>query len=161
MMERYQKLRIANGFMVMFVGMLAGFMLIFNLVGGFEIWPGKIIEFSVYGTTEGWVRAHSGGITNGMLVVIVALALPKLALSKSMNRFFAWGLIYVAWSFTIFYWIGNAAGNRSLTFGDSQLGQSDWLSIIGFLPGVPSIFLAPIILYIGARAVMRQADKNE
>jgi len=159
-MERYQKLMIANGFMVMFVAMLAGFMLIFNLVGGVEVWPGKIIEFSVYGTTDGWVRAHSGGITNGMLVVIVALALPKLALSQSMNRFFAWGLIYVAWSFTLFYWIGNAAGNRSLTFGDSQLGQSDWLSIIGFLPGVPSIFLAPIILYVGARALMRQVDKD-
>lgn len=159
-MERYQKLMIANGFMVMFVAMLAGFMLIFNLVGGVEVWPGKIIEFSVYGTTDGWVRAHSGGITNGMLVVIVALALPKLALSQSMNRFFAWGLIYVAWSFTLFYWIGNAAANRSLTFGDSQLGQSDWLSIIGFLPGVPSIFLAPIILYVGARALMRQVDKD-
>ena len=159
-MERYQKLMIANGFMVMFVAMLAGFMLIFNLVGGVEVWPGKIIEFSVYGTSDGWVRAHSGGITTGMLVVIVALALPKLALSQSMNRFFAWGLIYVAWSFTLFYWIGNAAGNRSLTFGDSQLGQSDWLSIIGFLPGVPSIFLAPIILYVGARALMRQVDKD-
>ena len=159
-MERYQKLMIANGFMVMFVAMLAGFMLIFNLVGGVEVWPGKIIELSVYGTSDGWVRAHSGGITNGMLVVIVALALPKLALSQSMNRFFAWGLIYVAWSFTLFYWIGNAAANRSLTFGDSQLGQSDWLSIIGFLPGVPSIFLAPIILYVGARALMRQVDKD-
>jgi hypothetical protein len=40
------------------------------------------------------------------------------------------------------------------------LGQSDWLSIIGFLPGVPSIFLAPIILYVGARALMRQVDKD-
>ncbi len=151
---------IAHGFLVMFVGLLAGFMLIFNLVGGFEIWPGNIMEFSVYGTTDGWVRAHSGGLTNGMMVVIVALSLPKLELSQRLNAFFAWGLIYVAWSFTIFYWVGNAAGNRSLTFGDSPLGQADWLSLIGFLPGLPSIILAPVILFIGARAALRVIDKS-
>ncbi len=154
-MERYQRLMIANGFLVMLVSLLAGFMLIFNLVGGIEIWPNNIIKFSVYGTTDGWVRAHTGGLTNGMLTVIVGLALPKLDLSQRLNAFFAWGLIYCAWSFTLFYWVGNAAGNRSLTFGDSQLGQADWLSIIGFLPGLPSIFLGPIILFIGARAAFK------
>ncbi|HCD28550.1 MAG TPA: isomerase [Gammaproteobacteria bacterium] len=160
-MKRYQKLMIAHGFLVMAVGLIAGFMLLFALIGGFEFWPGRIAEFSVYGTVEGWVRAHSGGITNGMMVVIVALALPYLKLSEAMNKFFAWGLIYVAWSFTLFYWIGNASGNRSLTFGDSPLGGADWLSILGFLPGVPSIFIAPIILFIGARAALRLIAKNE
>lgn len=101
------------------------------------------------------MRAHTGGLTNGLLVVIFALALPKLDLSAVMNRFCAWGLIYVAWSFTIFYWIGNAVGNRALTMGDNPMGESSLLSLVGFLPGLPSIFLAPIILYIGARAALR------
>ena len=125
------------------------------------MWPGEIAQFSVYGTTDGWVRAHSGGITNGMLVVIVALALPKLELSERMNAFFAWGLIYVAWSFTVFYWVGNAAANRSLTMGDNPLGGADWLSVIGFLPGIPSIFLAPVILFIGARAALALRNKSD
>ena len=159
-MDRYQKLMIGHGFLVILVSLFAGFMLMFNLLGGFEIWPGNILQFSVYGTTEGWVRAHTGGIVNGLLTVIVALTLPKLDLSEAMNRFFAWGLIYCAWSFTVFYWIGNASGNRARSLGDSPLGQSDWLSIIGFLPGLPSIFIGPIVLYIGARAAFRAIAKS-
>lgn len=148
---------IGNGLLVMFASMLAGFMLMFELIGGLEIWPGTIIEFSVYGNTDGWVRAHSGGLINGMMVIIVALALPKLALTQKLNAFFAYGLVYVAWSFTLFYWLGNAAANRSLTLGDSRLGEADWLSLLGALAGLPSVFLAPIILLWGAWAAFRHS----
>jgi hypothetical protein len=154
-MDRYQKLMIAHGFLVILVSLLAGFMLMFNLLGGLEIWPGKFLEFGVYGTTEGWVRAHSGGVTNGLLTVIVALTLPKLEISEKMMGFFAWGLIYCAWTFTAFYWIGNASGNRALSIGDNVFGAADWLSVIGFLPGLPSIFIGPVVLYIGARGALR------
>ncbi len=153
-MERYQRLMIGHGLLVILVSMLAGFMLMFKLVGGFEIFPGNILVFDVYGSSEGWVRAHSGGLTNGLLVVVVALALPKLNLSARMQTWTAWGFIYIAWSFTVFYWIGNAAGNRSLTFGDSPLGEADWLSVLGFLPGLPSVFLVVFLLWVAARGVL-------
>ncbi len=39
--------------------------------------------------------------------------------------------------------------------GDNPMGEASLLSLIGFLPGLPSIFLGPIILYIGARAALR------
>ena len=158
-MDRFQKLMIAHGFLVMVVALLAGFMLIFKLIGGLEIWPGNIFQIPVYGTTDGWVRAHSGGLLNGMMVVLVGLALPKLELSDKMNAFFAWGLIYVAWSFTIFYWAGNAAGNRALSIGDNPLGQSDIWGVIGFLPGLPSIIISPVVLFIGARAAFKLIKK--
>ena len=76
----------------------------------------------MYGTEAGWVRAHSGGTMNGLLVVVVALALPKLNLSETARRWMIWGLIYVAWSFTVFYWFGNASSNRGLSLGTSALG---------------------------------------
>lgn len=153
-MERYQRLMIGHGLLVILVAMLAGFMLMFNLIGGLEVWPGKIVAVPMYGTAEGWVRAHSGGTMNGLLVVVVALALPKLNLSARLQTWTAWGFIYIAWSFTLFYWLGNAAGNRALTIGDSQLGQSDWLSVVGFLPGVPSVFLVVFLLWVAARGVL-------
>ena len=77
-MSQLQRVMIANALLVMLVSMFAGFMLMFNLIGGFEIWPGKILEFSVYGTTEGWVRAHTGGLTNALLVMGIAFALPHI-----------------------------------------------------------------------------------
>ena len=35
------------------------------------------------------------------------------------------------------------------------MGEASLLSVIGFLPGLPSVNLAPIILYIGTRAALR------
>jgi hypothetical protein len=151
--ERLQRLMIGHGLLVLVVSMFAGFMLMFSLLGGFEFWPGKILPIPTYGTSEGWVRAHSGGAMNGILVIVVALALPKLALSESMQKLTAWGFIYVAWSFTVFYWLGNAAGNRALTMGDNPLGESDLIGIIGFLPGLPSVFIVVALLAIAAKGV--------
>lgn len=153
-MDRLQRIMIANGLLVVLVAMLAGFMLMFSLLGGFEIWPGTTLQFTVYGSGEGWVRAHSGGTMNGMLVIIIALALPKLALSETLQRVTAYGFIYVAWSFTVFYWLGNAAGNRALSIGDNALGESDILGVIGFLPGLPSVIIVVVLLAIGARSVL-------
>lgn len=152
-MERYQRIMLGNGLLVVLVAMLAGFMLMFDLIGGIEVWPGKIIAFDVYGTSEGWVRAHSGGTMNGLLVIAVALALPKLNLAARAQAWTAWGLVYVAWSFTVFYWLGNAAGNRGLTMGDSRLGESDLVSVIAFLPGLPSVVIVVVVLWICAKGV--------
>ena len=80
-MERLQRVMLINGFMVILFAMLAGFMLMFSLLGGLELWPEYIVAIPVYGTSEGWVRAHSGGAMNGLLVVAVGLSLPKMALS--------------------------------------------------------------------------------
>jgi len=152
-MERLQRIMLGHGMLVILASMFAGFMLMFGLVGGLEVWPGVIVEFSVYGTTEGWVRAHSGGAMNGLLVMTIAFALPKLNLSEAPQKFVAWGFIYVAWSFTIFYWFGNAAGNRSLSFGDNRLGTADIFGIIGFLPALPSVVLVVVLLVITVRGI--------
>lgn len=83
-MDRLQRIMLANGLLVVLAAMFAGFMLIFSLLGGIEIWPGSMLHFTVYGTSEGWVRAHSGGAMNGLLVIVIALALPKLNLGPTM-----------------------------------------------------------------------------
>ncbi len=153
-MERLQRIMIGNGLLVVLASMFAGFMLMFLLLGGIEIWPGKIVPLPIYGTSEGWVRAHTGGALNGVLVIVIALALPTLRLSPLMQRVTAYGFIYIAWSFTLFYWLGNAAGNRALTLGDSPLGESDIIGIIGFLPGVPSVFLVVVLLAVAAKSVL-------
>jgi styrene-oxide isomerase len=153
-MDRLQRVMLAHGLLVILAAMLAGFMLMFSLLGGFELWPGNFLAFQVYGTPEGWVRAHSGGTMNGLLVIVVALALPKLNLGLRMQKLTAWGLIYVAWSFTLFYWLGNAAGNRGLSLGDNTLGASDLFGVLAFLPGLPSVVLVVVILAVAAKGVL-------
>jgi hypothetical protein len=152
-MERLQQVMIGHGLLVILASMFAGFMLMFGLLGGLEVWPGTIVAIPTYGTTEGWVRAHSGGAMNGLLVMAVALALPKLNLTELKQKIVAYGFIYVAWSFTIFYWFGNAAGNRALTLGDNPLGKSDVFGIIGFLPALPSVVIVVVVLIIAAQGV--------
>ena len=97
----------------------------FTLLGRVELWRGKIIPLPLYGTSEGWVRAHTGGTLNGILVIVIALVLPKLRLGAFMQRFTAYGFVYIAWSFTVFYWLGNASSNRASSMGDSPLGEAD------------------------------------
>jgi hypothetical protein len=152
-MDRLQRIMIGNGMLVVLAAMLAGFMLMFTLLGGIEVWPGKIVEIPMYGTSEGWVRAHTGGALNGILVIVIALALPVLNLSPLMQKVTAWGFIYIAWSFTVFYWLGNASSNRALSLGASPLGEPDTIGLIGFLPGVPSVFLVVFLLAVAAKGV--------
>jgi styrene-oxide isomerase len=158
-MSQLQRVMIANALLVMLVSMFAGFMLMFNLLGGFEIWPGEILVFTVYGTTEGWVRAHSGGVSNALLVMAIAFALPHINVSEFQEKFLAYGFIYVAWSFTVFYWLGNASANRALTFGDNQLGESSLVSVLGFLPGLPSVVLVVVLLVIAVKGILSKKDK--
>ena len=153
-MERLQQIMLGHGLLVILAAMLAGFMLMFNLLGGVEIWPGTIIEIPMYGTSAGWVRAHTGGALNGVLVIIVALALPKLKLGEFAQKFTAYGLIYCAWTFTLFYWLGNASSNRGLSIGPSALGEPDLIGLIAFLPGVPSVIIVPVVLVICAKSVL-------
>ena len=152
-MEKLQRTMLAHGLMVVLVAMFAGFMLMFNLLGGMEIWPNKIISVPMYGTSEGWVRAHSGGILNGVLVFIVGLALPKLNLGHIAQKFTAYGLIYCAWTFTIFYWLGNASSNRGLSIGPSALGEPDFIGLLAFLPGLPSVFIVVIVLALCVKGI--------
>ncbi len=152
-MERLQQIMIGHGLLVILAAMFAGFMLMFNLLGGMEVWPGTILEVPMYGTTAGWVRAHTGGALNGVLVIIVGLALPKLKLTEFAQKFTAYGLIYCAWTFTIFYWLGNASTNRGLSIGPSALGQPDLIGLIAFLPGLPSVFIVVAVLIVCAKSI--------
>ncbi len=156
-MQRFQKLMIGNGLLVIVVAMISGFMLGFGLINGLELYPGKIVEMPYYGTTEGWARAHAGGLANGLLIIGMALALPLIPLSDRMCQWTAWGLIYIGWANTVFYWFGNASPNRALSFGDNPLGASNMLGAIGF--GVALVGAVLIIWLLTHAALKTLSDR--
>ncbi|NCF18818.1 MAG: isomerase [Haliea sp.] len=154
-MERYQKLMIGNGLLVILAAMLSGFMLGFGLIGGLELLPGTIVEMPYYGTPEGWARAHTGGTANGLMIIAVALALPLIPLSEGMRKVTVYGFIYIGWANTVFYWFGNAAQNRALSFGDNPLGASSLAGVIGFGPALVGAFLIVWLLAYTALKILR------
>jgi|TARA_B110000908_G_scaffold164456_1_gene212518 styrene-oxide isomerase len=155
MMEKYQKLMIANAFLIIMISMLAGFMLAFGLIGGLEVYPGKIVEMPYYGSADGWARAHAGGLTNGLLIIGVALALPLISLSERMRKINIYGFIFIGWANTVFYWFGNAAASRALSFGDNPLGASNIMGAIGFGAAFAGALLIIWLLTYAALALLK------
>jgi|TARA_B110000977_G_C11075675_1_gene491095 hypothetical protein len=154
-MEKYQKLMIANAFLIIMISMLAGFMLAFGLIGGLEVYPGKIVEMPYYGSADGWARAHAGGLTNGLLIIGVALALPLISLSERMRKINVYGFIFIGWANTVFYWFGNAAASRALSFGDNPLGASNIMGAIGFGAAFAGALLIIWLLTYAALALLK------
>ncbi len=151
-MQNLQKLLIGHGILILAIAMLAGFMLAFGLIGGLELFPGFIVEMPYYGTSDGWARAHTGGALNGIMLIVIALALPLIPLSAAMVKKTTYGLIFVGWANTVFYWFGNASSNRALSLGDNPLGGTNFFGSIGYGVAIIGAFvLIWLLLYAAWR----------
>ena len=147
-MEAYQKRLTGHALILLIIGLLAGFMLAFSLIGGLEVVPTLFVTIPTFGTTEGWVRAHSGGIMNGLMLIAFAFIMPHCSLAVERLQLFAKGIIFAGWANTVFYWTGNASGSRALSFSDNELGASNILGIIGYTLAVIAAF---VTIYIAAQ----------
>lgn len=148
-----QKRMVGQGAAVMLVGMFAGIGLLVSLLGGIELIPGRIIEFGIPGGADSWVRAHIGGMLNGMLIFIVAILLGPLGFAPAAAGRMFWMLVGTGWANTIFYWAALLAPNRALSFADNRLGESNLASIVGLAPAL----LFAVISIIAIFLLMRQA----
>lgn len=137
-----------HGILMIFSTLLFGVFLWMNLVGGFEIVPGYILEFNIPGTPEGWARAHSGPALNGVMVIAVAFVLPYLRFSQKKEKILGTIVMLDGWANVCFYFFGNFSGNRGLSFGDSRLGEGDLFSALALGPAYLFGALALIALFI-------------
>lgn len=154
-MQQVQRKIMGHGAIVLFIGLLAGFMLAFGLIGGLEIFPGMIVEMPYYGTTDGWVRAHTGGVTNGLMMLGVALALPYVQPDDRLLKLTSFGIIFAGYGNTAFYWFGNASGSRALSFADNPLGASNIFGMIGYGWALLAGAITLYILALFARNLLR------
>ena len=73
-MDRYQRLMLAHGMLVILVAMLAGYMLMFKLLRGFQFWPGAALHFDVFGWSPSAEPARpKGGVGQGIRAIEDAL----------------------------------------------------------------------------------------
>ena len=148
-----QKRMIGQGAAVLLVGMLAGIGLLISLLGGIELIPGSIIEFGIPGDSGAWVRAHVGGMLNGMLIILVAGVMAGLGFAEAAAGRMFWMLVGTGWANTLFYWAALFAPNRALSVADNRFGESNLASIIGLVPAL----LFAVIALIAIFGLMRQA----
>lgn len=148
-MEKLQRKMIGHGILMFSTMLFAGVGLWSKLLDGYEIYPGKIINFKIPGTDESWRKAHTGPALNGLMVLATAAILPKTGLSE--KRAARLGRIVVAdgWGNVAFYLSGNFTENRVLSFGPNKWGRQNIFSTIGLAPaylfGVLNCYALPVI----------------
>ncbi|TMH77752.1 MAG: isomerase [Betaproteobacteria bacterium] len=142
MIDHIQRRMIGHAALILFIGMLAGFGLLVSLIGGIELIPGTVIPISIFGGTDAWVRAHTGGILNALLILGVALALPLLRFQVQAAGRIKWMIVGTGWANTLFYWAALLAPNRALSFASNRFGHSSFLSAIGLGPALLFVFIS-------------------
>lgn len=158
-MNDLQRRMVGHGAVIMLIGLLAGFALLMSLIGGFELYPGRLLAFELPGDGRAWARAHTGGLMNGMMVMIVALLLWAMELPERTARQLYWMLVGAGYSNTVFYWAGPLAPGRALTFGDNRLGESSVAGVIGLLPAYVFAFVLLFAMFILARQCFASPDR--
>jgi hypothetical protein len=143
-----------HGILMIFTTLLFGLGLWMNLVGGFELIPGYILQFNVPGTPAGWARAHVGPALNGMMVIAVAVVLPGLRFPEKTAQRLGWIVVADGWANVVFYLFSNFTPNRGLSFGPNKFGPADIFSVIALAPAYLFGVLAMGALFmIGMRAL--------
>ena len=156
-MERLSYLVIGHGMVVLFIGLLAGFMLVFSLLGSVSLWPLPAWEVEIPGSTRGWSAAHVGGILNGVMIGAAAMLMRYLALSERRAFWVGWSMIITGWANTVFYWAGNFSANRGLSMTDTPFGEADAWGMLAFLGGGSGMFLTLLAVAILAIAAFEKA----
>jgi len=135
------------------------------LLGGFELIPGYILHFQLPGTTDGWRRAHTGPAMNGLMVIAVAAVLPTLGFSATKEKWLGWLIVADGWSNVLFYFFGNFAVNRGLSFGPNVFGEGSVFGVIALGPaylfGVLAMGVLAIIGWQGVRTLRASSSTRQ
>ena len=126
---------VAHGAIIILIALAAGFGLVISLIGGFEVFPGTIIEFGFPGDPRAWARTHAGGIMNGLLVFAGALVTHAMDLPQKTASRLYWMLVGTGYANTVFYWGALFAPSRAVSFGDNRLGETNLAGMLGFGSG--------------------------
>jgi styrene-oxide isomerase len=150
-----QKQWYGHGVLMIFATLVGGLGYWIFLIGGFEIVPGYIFSIQLPGTAEGWRRSHTGPAMNGLMVIAVAAVLPSLSFSEKKAHWLGWLIVADGWANVIFYFFGNFAVNRGLSFGPNVFGEGNLFSFIALAPaylfGVIAMFVLAIIGWQGVK----------
>lgn len=156
-MSTYQSLMAKNGLAVILLGLLGGFLFLFNILGAISLSPLPIsIDYQLPGTSNQWRAVHTGNIMNGIMAIAFAFVLGYLDLSKASQRFVSFGTISAVWGNAGFYVFGVFAPNRGLSLGDNSVGEANWAGVLAFLPAFVVAFVLIFVVIVMLRGKIIQ-----
>ncbi len=152
MQHHYSHKLIKHGVLAMLVGLVAGFLLIFSMLGGASLSPVPVfIDFTLPGTEKGWRVVHLGTLLNGIMAIAIACAMRAVYLSDGKARWVFVGTVLAVWGNFSFYLFGMFAPNHGLTLEANRLGEASWAGALAFAPAL----LGAITLISALIAVLR------
>lgn len=153
-----QRTMVAHSLLIMLSTLIVGLALWASLLGGFEVYPGYVVNFELPGTAEGWARAHRGIPMNSLMVLGFALIINRLGLSEAKKTQYGWVMILTGWANTIFYVASNVAENRGLSFGANKFGSGDFYSFLALAPAYLFGILSMIVLFVVAIRLFKKSN---
>lgn len=124
-----------HGAIVVFLGVLCGF----------PFWWAIIRERGA-DAIRAWRVAHTTLISDGLLLLVVALLSPHLALGPGVARLLAWALVASAYGFVFALGVGAWVGERGLT--PVPLGR-DSLFFVGHAVGAGGAIVGMGLVLMG------------
>ena len=139
MTEKQKSLLVLNGIGLLISSAVSGWLHFFQLLGEIDLWPIiNHVEGQVPGEPRAWIMAHLEGITNGLLLIAIAVSASYLRLSERQHTLLVYSSLTFGWLFTLPA-IANAwFGTRGLAFGGGLFGDSLANNVI-YLFGWPAM----------------------
>ena len=150
MQHHYSHKLMKHGLAAMLVGLIAGFLLIFSMLGGASLSPIPVfIDFNLPGTESGWRVVHLGTLLNGIMAIAIASAMRTVYLSEARARWVFLGTALAIWGNFSFYLFGMFAPNHGLTLEANRLGEASWAGALAFAPALlGAITLIMALLFV-------------
>jgi len=148
MLERTRLLLVLHGLGLWVTAILVGWMYMFSLLGEVVLFPIlPSIDLQIPGEARAWNMAHLEGITNGLLLMALAVVAPLLELSPKQARIVLWSAAITAWGFTLPAWANALAGTRGLAFGGGPFIGGLANNVI-YLTGWPAVVAVHVLFAV-------------
>ncbi|AMO67287.1 hypothetical protein DOK_05410 [gamma proteobacterium BDW918] len=164
MTDRTRALLFLNGFSLIALSLLIGWVWFFALLDRIVLWPLPIdIPVSIPDDGRAWRMAHMEAITQGLMLIGLGAAGRFISISDTQFKWLFWGALTAAWLFTIQACFNALFGTRGLAFGGGPFKSgiaNDIIYISGYLPMI-GIHVMIVLTLLGIWRSVKEFPRHE
>jgi hypothetical protein len=158
--KRTQALLFLNGLGLFVVGIVFGWAWFFHLVEAIVLWPVMDIDIQVPGDSRAYRMGHMEAITQGLLLMALAVGGQFMRLSKREFKWLFWTAVVTAWLFTLPAMANTFFGTRGLAFGGGPFKATLANDVI-YLFGWPPVMAVHVLFFLAVLGVWRYLKQPE